>query len=426
MVKRDPIFWWATGIFFTSLLLALFVDSNFAFAIVAAYLLRPALLSLGLAVKHADEREKQIHFHSGNIAFIVVIVAVAILAAKAQINHKPTGELLTLLALGLAAKALVGLVMVRDYRSAGVQITITIILVVTAFITIGSGLSAATLFGIGFALLLSFIAMLGLKYPRVIAVLLIIVAIAIISIMPGLVTILLLPLPLVVAAVCLLLSTNKEFIADAPQTTSIRPFIKGNIEKFAVFVVLGALGLVLVGQISNKEMERNKATATDPESIIEIQGVSCREGLRYYENGKLESCILAREDTLFGQTLPLGTRVFYTKEGFLRSCFLPVNTKIEGILCRGRGHDWSTGFHDNGRLETAWLAEDQEIQGIVCKKATFWTEVFGGSAMTTFYDNGQLKRCLLAKDVTVDGHSFEEGDHIDFYQNGKLAVKNEK
>ena len=75
MFKRDPIFWWASGIFI--LVLALFAITQYdvlLMLIVFAYLLRPALASFGLAKKYVDERQMSLNYRSSNIAFVVTII----------------------------------------------------------------------------------------------------------------------------------------------------------------------------------------------------------------------------------------------------------------------------------------------------------------------------------------------------------------
>ena len=105
-------------------------------------------------------------------------------------------------------------------------------------------------------------------------------------------------------------------------------------------------------------------------------------------------------------------------------CFLPRNTEIQGILCRGDRHrGWETVLYVNGKLLKAWLARTEEIQGVPCMKATFWTEFLGGDAAVYFHSNGKLAKCKLARDVTINGHRFKKGDHVCFDSEGKLILE---
>ena len=119
-------------------------------------------------------------------------------------------------------------------------------------------------------------------------------------------------------------------------------------------------------------------------------------------------------------TLPKGAIIHKVTEDKVY-CFLPANTLIQGILCRGDKHrGWETVFYRNGKLALVWPARDTEIQGVPCRAASFWTEVSGGSARVTFYPNGRLKSCKLAKDCTIQGHRLKKGEHVEFNSKGKL------
>ncbi|MCK5565329.1 MAG: hypothetical protein KAJ07_08790 [Planctomycetes bacterium] len=120
--------------------------------------------------------------------------------------------------------------------------------------------------------------------------------------------------------------------------------------------------------------------------------------------------------------LPEGTIIFRRTEDEI-ICFLPQDTEIQGLVCRGDGHDWQTVFYTNGKLALAWLAETTEIQGVPCMAASFLREVFGGSSGVRFHDNGNLSRCKLAKNFTIEGRAFKKGDHLSFDREGKLIVK---
>ncbi|UCE23880.1 MAG: hypothetical protein JSU74_11355 [Candidatus Zixiibacteriota bacterium] len=423
MFDRDAIFWWATGIFLVSLLLALLVSTYFVYGIILAYLLRPALHSAGLADNYADERQKQIQFHSGNIAFVVLIIAIAVMAVQAELSGETIDTFATLLAIGLATKAIVGVIMVRDYRAAGVQITISLGLIVTAFIVLEAGFSIGTIIGAVIGIMISMVGLIGIAYPRVLGGLLVAVAAAIwVMIGPGFVVALLLPLPLVVAAACLFHSSRGGVHAEYTQSTTLKTYFNRNLTKLLGLGGLALASLALVGQISEKEITKYRTMDESIIAVVEVEGVSCQKGARYYEDGNLKSCVLARKDTLSGQPLPLGTTVHLTMEGTLDWCFLPEDTYIQGHLCKGRGHSWSTAFHPNGRLKLAWLGKDEIIQGIPCAEASFWGDVFGGGAGTYFHDNGNLSRCRLADDIVIEGHAFEKGDHVRLDRDGKLVA----
>ncbi|TFH00876.1 MAG: hypothetical protein E4H13_06300 [Calditrichales bacterium] len=102
---------------------------------------------------------------------------------------------------------------------------------------------------------------------------------------------------------------------------------------------------------------------------------------------------------------------------------------IQGHLCRGEGHEFMTAFYPNGQLKTAWLAQDETIQGIPCAKFKFlsavlgWIEGSGKNGSTVFYENGLLLYCELSENFTIEGRRFRRGDALRFDQEGKLVAK---
>ena len=120
--------------------------------------------------------------------------------------------------------------------------------------------------------------------------------------------------------------------------------------------------------------------------------------------------------------LPEGTIICSrTKDRII--CFLPQDTEVQGLVCRGGGHDWQTVFYTNGKLALAWLAETTEIQGVPCMKASFLEELFGGSSGVHFHDNGNLSRCKLAKNFTIEDRAFKKRDQVNFDRKGRLIAE---
>ena len=139
------------------------------------------------------------------------------------------------------------------------------------------------------------------------------------------------------------------------------------------------------------------------------------------KNNQKEHATKIQNDSL--SFLPKGT-IIHKRTKHKVYCFLPRNTEIQGILCRGDRHrGWETVFYVNGKLAEAWLARTEEIQGVPCMKASFWTEVFGGDAAVYFHPNGKLAKCKLARDAIINGHAFEKGDHVRFDSEGKLILE---
>ena len=158
---------------------------------------------------------------------------------------------------------------------------------------------------------------------------------------------------------------------------------------------------------------------------MEIQGIACTGSVEYYQDGKLKSCTLGRDDTLSGQPLALGTVVNLRPDGSLDWCFLQENTVIQGHLCSGSGHGFMTGFHPNGQLKTAWLAQDEVIQGIPCAKFSFLSSLFGGGERTLFHENGRLNYCTLSDTLTVEGQHLKKDEVVRFDKDGRLISRKE-
>jgi len=167
MFKWDRISWIASGIFVIGVVLGMTVNFFFFFLLAIAYLLRPALLAFGLTKHLADERQMSIQFHSGNIALIIVIVALMIFAYTEDAAGRHADNYYFLLALALAAKAVVGLVMNGDFTSAAVRISVFAALMILLFVTAENGLSLGMLMeGIpGFVILIA--GLVGWKKPLI-------------------------------------------------------------------------------------------------------------------------------------------------------------------------------------------------------------------------------------------------------------------
>ena len=144
-MKRDWIFV-AGGVLFLAGI-GLFIAGYPAglLVIVAAYLLRPALNEFGLARERTDERQLSIHSRSGNIGFLVVVLSAAAFALWRLSRGEPADDLLQVIVFGLAARAITDLVMIGEYRKAGVMIISTIGAFIALFLVAEAGLSVPAL-----------------------------------------------------------------------------------------------------------------------------------------------------------------------------------------------------------------------------------------------------------------------------------------
>jgi hypothetical protein len=131
-------------------------------------------------------------------------------------------------------------------------------------------------------------------------------------------------------------------------------------------------------------------------------GPSGRATAAVYSTGELESCPLAVDTELRGHTFPAGTWIYLTGRGELRSVWLAENTLLQGHTCRGTGYQgWSVRFYPSGALQLCWLGADELVDGVPCRKGTFWGERLG-TAQVTFHENGHLESCSTSRAFVRD------------------------
>lgn len=184
MFKRDPIFWWASGIFVLALVLfAITQVDTFLALIVVAYLLRPTLASMGIARKYVDERQLSLNYRSGNIAFFVMMVTCIIFAAKLRAENDHTGEMFYMvIVIGAVAKALFNILLTKSFREVAPKIIISVGLLVALF----SGMDSIRhgIFSANFlrnllpGLIVAGIGVLSRFYPRASAIVIFLLAVA--------------------------------------------------------------------------------------------------------------------------------------------------------------------------------------------------------------------------------------------------------
>jgi hypothetical protein len=172
MFKKDRIFWFATGIFVLAIIIFAITGEQLWLAMmIASYLLRPTLASLGVARRSVDERQMSIQYRSGNLAFAVMMIIAVILAAVQSAKGDPNWDLFNIVIVGgLAAKALSNILLVKNYREAASKIIMTVGLMITLFASMSHGLSLGTLIEASPGLAVVAIGWLSRKYPRTVGV----------------------------------------------------------------------------------------------------------------------------------------------------------------------------------------------------------------------------------------------------------------
>jgi hypothetical protein len=185
--RKDAIFWWASGIFVTALVVAAITRNDlWLFLMVASYLLRPTLASLGIARRHVDERQMSIQYRSGNIAFAVMLAAAIVLAVMQRMKGDPSWEFFNIvIVLGLASKALFNVLLVKNYREAGSRIIMAVGGLVVLFVAAENGPTLAGLAEASPGLGIVLIGWLARKYPRTIGTLIFVVTLGLLVVILG-------------------------------------------------------------------------------------------------------------------------------------------------------------------------------------------------------------------------------------------------
>jgi len=167
MSKRDPIFWWAAGIFLLGLVLFAVTQNQFWVALgIVSYLLRPTLASLGVARKHVDERQMTIYYRSGNIGFAVTLVMCVFYFAKLEMENNHDFELFaTTIVVGLVAKALFNVILAKNYREGASKILIGAGLLIALFSASDVGSVTGILLSIIPGLTMAGAGLLAKKFP---------------------------------------------------------------------------------------------------------------------------------------------------------------------------------------------------------------------------------------------------------------------
>ena len=173
MFKRDPIFWWAFGIFILALLLFAVTGNQLWLALMmVSYLLRQTLASVGLARRYVDERQMSLQYRSSNIGFVVMLIACVVLAVKRSADGTGSWEDFNIIIIiGLAAKALFNVILTKNYREAASKIIIWVGILIGLFSAMDGKTILGTLMQIIPGVVIVAIGLLSKKFPRVVGVL---------------------------------------------------------------------------------------------------------------------------------------------------------------------------------------------------------------------------------------------------------------
>ena len=416
MIKLDKIFFSACGIFALGVVLAIMGYEMAVIFIVGAYLLRPTLHAFDLAGSFEDERQIINHSRAGNIAFIVMTLTVVAIALTKIANSEEPDYCYMILAFGIGARAITGLLLHGDLRKTGSWILVIIGLVFAFFGLAQARFSiSGLLVGLG-GLVFSSLGLFARKYPRMVSAIATLVA---------LIFIVKLKLYLIgeaqsgmlIVIAFILFAAGSLFLSSRSHDDS-----DGRLRKTAMKLVVGAgsaivlFFLISIGINAQNPVVRNAAgeVITGP---IEIQGLSCQVPAQYHPNGQLKSCILARDDTLSEQPFPEGTRLAFRENGDLWRCYLSKDAEIHGYLCKGKEDGFRTLFYSVDKPKRIWLVNDEIIDNVPCAKYDYFSR-----NDVTFHENGRLQSCKLSADFTKREITLKKGDDIRLDDQGNLVL----
>ena len=228
MLKKDPVFWWATGIFVLALGLFAATQNQFWLALmIGSYLLRPTLASLGVARRNVDERQMSIHYRSGNIGFAVTIIVCVICMVKLGMEDNHDFELFAMaIVVGLAAKALFNVILIKNYRAAASKILISVGLLMALFGSFDASSFVGRLLQTIPGLAIAGVGLLSRKYPRPIGIVVLALTALLLVVILGkglswgqIATAVVIGIPLVLAALCLFSRDKTDNDAEPESAT---------------------------------------------------------------------------------------------------------------------------------------------------------------------------------------------------------------
>ncbi len=228
MLKKDPVFWWATGISVLALGLFAATQNQFWLALmIGSYLLRPTLASLGVARSNVDERQMSIHYRSGNIGFAVTIIVCVICMVKLGMEDNHDFELFAMaIVVGLAAKALFNVILVKNYRAAASKVLISVGLLMALFGSFDASSFVGRLLQTIPGLAIAGVGLLSRKYPRPIGIVVLALTALLLVVILGkglswgqIATAVVIGIPLVLAALCLFSRDKADNDAEPESAT---------------------------------------------------------------------------------------------------------------------------------------------------------------------------------------------------------------
>jgi len=150
-----------------------------------------------------------------------------------------------------------------------------------------------------------------------------------------------------------------------------------------------------------------------------VAGRPCRKGwLHLHPNGVPAGFAAATDIRLPRLTIPAGTWVFQDPDGIVTVCAFPGDTEVQGHVCRGGAggaEGIQTAFYPDGALKQFFAPADLRIDGIPCAAGLFGPGI-------ELYASGRLRSATLAADCELNGRAYRKGERIHLTPAGQLTM----
>ena len=139
--------------------------------------------------------------------------------------------------------------------------------------------------------------------------------------------------------------------------------------------------------------------------------------VHFSKNWELEMFCLSDTATIHGVLLHPNCWIVHNTNDKYLSVVFPNDTIVNGYPCKGGGGPKGarTRFHNNGQLRSFFSNETVVIDGIACKGGSFHPVLL--------HENGKLESAKLAEPYEYNGQKIKKGKVITIDANGKITAK---
>jgi hypothetical protein len=196
----------------------------------------------------------------------------------------------------------------------------------------------------------------------------------------------------------------------------LNPPMRSHLCRVVLMTALGCAGPPILAVLTPAASPAAAQRASQGQLILAeptlVDGVLCVERALLHASGLLHECRLAPGAEFLGHRFPSNSWVGYTVSA-RPHVWLGRDTELQGLVCRGSGwRGWATSLHHDGALRGCFLAAEAVVDGVPCRKASFFTEVLRGSSYLGLHENGRLAECVAARTFTLGGREHRRGERI--------------